>query len=387
MIRHSMFPEKWPTMTLGHVVEFLDNMRVPVKQNERVPGPYPYYGANGLQGTIDNYLFDEPLVLLAEDGGHFGQAGKTIAYRVNGKCWVNNHAHVLRPTGKIDIGFLCHQLQSYDVTPYITGTTRGKLTKASACRIKIVLPPLSEQKRIAAILDKADAIRRKRKAALDMSDEFLRATFLDMFGDPVTNPKGWDVKPLSTLADIMSGVTKGKKLAGKETKTLPYMRVANVQDGRIDLDEIKTIEVSKQDAKTYLLQPGDLLLTEGGDPDKLGRGAVWHGAVAPCIHQNHIFRVRFDHNEVVPEFASVQIGSMRGKRYFLKAGKQTTGIASINKTQLSGFPFLMPPHALQQKFFTICKALKTKTESLAVLQAEADTLFASLSQSAFRGKL
>ena len=121
-----------------------------------MPRRYPYYGANGQQGTIANFIFDEPLVLLAEDGGHFENPDRGIAYRISGKTWVNNHAHVLRPKADIDLAYLCRVLENYDVTPFVTGTTRGKLTKGGASEIPIPLPPLHEQRRIAAILDKAD---------------------------------------------------------------------------------------------------------------------------------------------------------------------------------------------------------------------------------------
>ena len=162
MIRKEQLSPTWKRVLLRDAVEFLDYLRKPVTKIDRTDGQYPYYGANGQQGTIDNFIFDEPLILLAEDGGNFGQEGRTVAYKIEGKCWVNNHAHVLRPKPNVDINFLLRHLEYYDVTPYITGTTRGKLTKDAASRIEIVLPPHPEQKRIAAILDKADSIRRKR---------------------------------------------------------------------------------------------------------------------------------------------------------------------------------------------------------------------------------
>jgi type I restriction enzyme S subunit len=141
---------------LGDVVEFLDSKRRPVTESDRRSGPYPYYGANGLQGTIDEFIFDEPLVLLAEDGGHFDDPERGIAYRVSGKTWVNNHAHVLRPGPNLDLAFLCRVLENYNVTPFVTGTTRGKLTQAGASEIVIPVPPLAEQRRIAEILDRAE---------------------------------------------------------------------------------------------------------------------------------------------------------------------------------------------------------------------------------------
>ena len=116
-------------VTLGDVCEILDNQRVPITASERKSGPYPYYGANGLQDYVDGYIFDDDLVLLAEDGGNFGSKDKPIAYRVSGKCWVNNHAHVLKPKDNIDVNYLCYSLMFYNVDGLVNGATRQKLTQ------------------------------------------------------------------------------------------------------------------------------------------------------------------------------------------------------------------------------------------------------------------
>jgi type I restriction enzyme S subunit len=187
--------------------------------------------------------------------------------------------------------------------------------------------------------------------------------FLDMFGDPVLNPRGWDELSLAQIAEIRSGVTKGRSFNGKPTVMLPYMRVANVQDGKLDLSDIQTIELLESERERFLLRTGDLLLTEGGDPDKLGPGAVWYGEISPCTHQNHVFSLRANQDTIHPEFLSAQIGSQRGKRYFLKVGKQTTGIATINKTVLSVYPALIPPIHLQQEYVDIIEASLTKTKT------------------------
>lgn len=388
MISRSSLTEAYPKKQLGEVVEFLDSMRRPVTESDRRAGEYPYYGANGLQGTIDDFIFDEPLVLLAEDGGHFGTADRGIAYRVSGKTWVNNHAHVLRPKACVDLGFLCRVLENYDVTPWVTGTTRGKLTQAGAAQIMVPLPPLPEQRRIAEILDKADALRAKRRAALTQLDTLTQSIFLDMFGDPATNPKGWaESLVLGDIADIVSGVTIGRKLERKATRTLPYLAVLNVQDRHLDLSVTKTTEATEEEIQRYRLVRNDLLLTEGGDPDKLGRGTLWNDDLPECIHQNHVFRVRLHSDQVTPLFLNWLIGSQRGKRYFLRSAKQTTGIASINMTQLRAFPLLVPPIPLQQEFARkVSVANKLKARHLSGL-TELDALFAVLQHRAFRGEL
>ena len=157
---------------LGDICEFLDHKRKPVSEELRKSGPYPYYGANGQQGWIDDYIFDEPLVLLAEDGGHFGSKTKTIAYKISGKTWVNNHAHVLRPRHNCDVDYITHVLSFYDVSKIISGTTRPKLTKGNSELIRIPLPSLPEQRRIAGQLEQADRLRRTRRYALELSDSF-----------------------------------------------------------------------------------------------------------------------------------------------------------------------------------------------------------------------
>ncbi|HHJ13134.1 MAG TPA: restriction endonuclease subunit S [Gammaproteobacteria bacterium] len=168
--------------------------------------------------------------------------------------------------------------------------------------VQIPVPPLSEQRRIVDILKRADSIRRLRKQAIDTAHQLIPALFIDMFGDPATNPKGWVVKSLREVADIGSGVTKGRKLGGQHTVELPYLAVSNVQDGYLDLTKIKTIRVKPDEIEKYRVLPGDFLMTEGGDPDKLGRGAIWNGELDVCLHQNHVFRVRCDPDRLLPEY-------------------------------------------------------------------------------------
>ena len=180
-------------------------------------------------------------------------------------------------------------------------------------------------------------------------------------------------------------MTKGRSLKGPVT-TVPYLAVANVQDGHVTTDGIKSIEATAEEIEKYSLVRGDLVLTEGGDPDKLGRGAVWDGRVVPCIHQNHIFRVRM-REALVPEFASALLGSERGKRYFLRMAKQTTGIASINMSQLRAFSVLEPPLDLQLRYVARLNAVSALRRRAEVSVAQLDALFASLQHRAFRGEL
>ena len=168
---------------------------------------------------------------------------------------------------------------------------------------------------------------------------------------------------------------------------MPYLAVVDVQDRALNLSTVKTIEATEQEVGRYRLQKGDLLLTEGGDPDKLGRGTLWDDELPECIHQNHVFRVRLTTDAVEPLLLEWLIGSQRGKKYFLRSAKQTTGIATINMTQLRGFPLLLPPAKLQREFVARLAAMEpimaAQSESLSKL----DAAFASLQHRAFRGEL
>jgi type I restriction enzyme, S subunit len=267
-------------------------------------------------------------------------------------------------------------------------TNISNLNHKRTLTLQIPLPPLAEQKRIAGILDAADALRAKRRESLAQLDALLQSTFLDMFGDPVTNPMGWKVgELLGEVSEIVAGLTKGRKLKGNATREVPYLAVVNVQDRHLVLNPLKRIHATESEIQKYRLQDNDLLLTEGGDPDKLGRGTLWHNEVDGCIHQNHIYRVRLHTDKVQPVYLSWLVGSDRGKRYFLRQAKQTTGIATINLTQLRKFPLLNPPLGLQHHFATIVKSVEQQKTRQRTHLAELNTLFASLQQRAFNGEL
>ncbi|MCX5493919.1 restriction endonuclease subunit S [Kaistia dalseonensis] len=162
-------------------------------------------------------------------------------------------------------------------------------------------------------------------------------------------PKGWKTLELDEIAFVQTGIAINGEPDRTNPIRLPYLRVANVQDGHIDLSEVKYITVSEHQVARYALQVGDVLMTEGGDFDKLGRGAVWNGQIAPCLHQNHVFAVRPDQAQVLSAFLAAYCESAAGKRYFLSCSKQTTNLASINSTQLKEMPIVVPPLREQQR--------------------------------------
>lgn len=383
MLRADIFPERWDVVPLGEAVTFLDNMRRPVTASERVAGPYPYYGANGIQGTIDGFIFDEPLLLLAEDGGNFGSPDRDIAYIAEGRYWVNNHAHVIRPKASLDLRFLYRVLQRYDVTPFIKGATRAKLTKGDASLIPIPLPPLPEQKRIAAILDKADAIRRKRQQAIQLADDFLRAVFLDMFGDPVTNPKGWEVDALEQLS---TRVTKGEspKWQGFEygSEGVRFITSENVLWGSLD-ERMKYIPLEfHQKLKRSQVQEGDLLINLVGA--SVGRACLAELNGVPANINQAVSVTTLDHSRLLPEIALYQLLVPSMQRVLLgnvvDAARANISLADIRDLQM-----LVPPTDVQLAFLKVLGKVK---KYMAVNSSFSGlNLFESLSHNAFSGQL
>jgi type I restriction enzyme S subunit len=291
----------------------------------------------------------------------------------------------------MDIKYVFYFLRSqqdYINSKLRSGAAQPHVYAKDIAQLRLQVPPIDVQRRIAANLDQADALRAKRREALAQLDSLTQSIFIEMFGDPVANSKGWpDTTTLGEVANIASGVTKGRNLTGKVTRTIPYLAVANVQDKSLSLSAVKEIEATEDEIERYLLKWNDLILTEGGDPDKLGRGTLWKNELPECIHQNHIFRVRVTSEAVTPLFLNWLVGSQRGKKFFLRSAKQTTGIASINMTQLRSFPLLLPPVELQRDFEKIAEGVAKQhifqTASLSAIEA----LFASLQHRAFRGEL
>lgn len=258
-----------------------------------------------------------------------------------------------------------------------TATTVPILNKTNLQKVSIPIIPKDEQFALAKKMSHIEDARKNRTNSIAIAEEYLRSLFIEMFGDPNMNPKNFSISRLDQVTNIGSGITKGKKYGLKKLVAVPYIRVANVQAGYLDLKEIKTIDVAEAEIERFLLKSGDVLMTEGGDWDKLGRGAVWDDSISPCIHQNHIFRVRPNVKKILPFYLDALLQTSYAKSFFQRASKQTTNLATINKTQLSAFPVPLPPIEQQQKFCEMRNSVaklvfqmeKSATELDALMQA------------------
>ncbi|MFP2910033.1 restriction endonuclease subunit S [Pyxidicoccus sp. 3LFB2] len=204
-------------------------------------------------------------------------------------------------------------------------------------------------------------------------------------------PTGWAWATLRELADLKGGITKGlRRSNGAKVRSVPYLRVANVQRAFLDLSEVKTIEAKESEIADLLLRPGDILFNEGGDRDKLGRGWIWRGELPECIHQNHVFRARLRSTDLQPKLVS-WYANFVGAAYFSDQGKQTTNLASINLTKLGEFPVPVPPVEEQGRIVAEVEKQFTRLDagvaSLKRVQAQLKRYRASVLKAACEGRL
>lgn len=287
----------------------------------------------------------------------------------------------------IHVGFLYYLLRA--LTPVIkrlgAGTTFDEISKRDIRKVHCAIPELvTEQVEIARTGEVIDAAIESARVALASSKAFDHSLLHEILADGIGIGRGakrldhWKQRRVDEVADVGSGVTLGKDITGFKHIELPYLRVANVQDGHLNLETIKSVKVRRNEVDRYRLEPGDVLMTEGGDLDKLGRGAMWEGQIPDCLHQNHIFRVRADRSQLEPAYFACIVESDIAKRYFTRVAKRTTNLASTNKTQVRAFRFPLPPLEEQRQIVEVVKASKAKIRALEQKEAALRQLKQSL---------
>lgn len=384
----------WCRMKEVHLYEITENLdykRKPlnnIERNKMKNNPkYPYYGANGQVDIIDEYIFDEEIICIAEDGGYWGKESK-CSYIVNEKCWVNNHAHVLRVNKEVNIKYLFHYLNYADLSSSITGTTRGKLTKFALNNIKIILPSLEMQKKVVEVLDKAQALIDARKEQIRLMDELIKSKFIEMFGDPVTNPKGWEVKKLKDLSSkIMSGNTpKGGNQVYVE-KGITFFRSQNVWRNRLELNDVVYIdEKTHENMKQSSLKNKDILITKTGrintENSSLGRAAMFLGNDDSANINGHVYLVRIREN-YFNEFILFILTTEEYREYIRRVCVGGIDKRQINKEHLEEFPIINPPIKEQEMFIEYLKSITNIKEDIKKSLLLMDSNFKALIQRFF----
>lgn len=298
--------------------------------------------------------------------------------------------------------------EGQDIRRFGEGSTHTTIYFPEVKAFQIDLPPKAEQRRIVAKLDALTARLARARAELDrvpvLAADIRRSTLSQAFSGALTEalrggsenqgggyPASWRLRKLGEISEIQGGIQVGKKRSITTTMIeTPYLRVANVQRGWLRLDEIKTLGVTAVERERLLLQPGDILMNEGGDRDKLGRGWVWRGEVADCIHQNHVFRIRLLDQKFPPEFVS-HFANEFGQQYFIDEGKQTTNLASISKSKVAALPVPLPPVDEAKEILRLIDAAFARADRLEAEAARArallDRLESAILAKAFRGEL
>lgn len=320
-------------------------------------------------------LFKKGHVLFGKRNAYL----RKVAYAdFDGVC--SAHMMVLKPRiENIEECFFPHFMQSDQFWQRALMISEGSMSPTIKWKVlekqEFLVPPKNEQRRIAAILWAVEDVIVKNEQFVAEVEHYKQLMMRELFHKGIGHsefkkvkkigvvPKDWDVNPLSDVAEIKSGVTLGRKLNGKSIR-LPYLRVANVKDGYLDLSEIKEIDILESEKEKWLLKKDDILVTEGGDWDKVGRGTIWRGEIPNCIHQNHIFSVRVSTNKLLPIYLSYLFSSPYGKKYFQLASKQTTNLASINQKQLKSFIVMIPPLIEQSNIVSILSSIDETVNSV-----------------------
>jgi len=346
-----------------------------------------------------NGVFNSLPVIIFDD---FTTANKFVNFPFKVK---SSAMKILKPKNElVNIKFIFYYMQ----TVHITFDTHKRYWISVFSKLPVPSPPLPEQHSIVSKIEELLSDLENGKQQLQTAQQqlkiyrqsLLKWAFEGRFGfaqrpsNSVKNgelPKGWKWVKLNDICNIIGGVTKGKNYKGKATIHLPYLRVANVQDGYLDLKVIKTIEVLSSDLEKYRLHYGDILYTEGGDKDKLGRGTIWKNEIQDCIHQNHIFRARPLSDNISSKYIAYYSQSKLAKDYFFKHGKQTTNLASINLTILSNLELPITSFEEQhlivlelESKLTVCDKIE---ETIIQSLQQAETLRQSILKKAFEGRL
>jgi type I restriction enzyme S subunit len=294
---------------------------------------------------------------------------------------VVSHLAVIVPGPSLSSRFLYYWLCGKSLGAITHDSDMPSMKTSELAKLAVPLPPLAEQERLVKILDETDALRKLRSEADSRTAELIPTLFHEIFG---TINK---TEALGSVASVNSGVAKGRQFNGKTPVKVPYLRVANVQDGRLDLTKLKEIDALPNEIEKLSLRTGDVVMTEGGDFNKLGRGAMLDRDLPGCIYQNHVFRVRCDRSRLLPEYFASFLLSASARSYFMRCAKKTSNLASINMTQLRALPVPSAPLALQQKFAQRLREIRKMEAAQARSRVGLDALFASLLDKAFKGQL
>lgn len=380
-------PDGWEWKTIEELCEILDRLRKPISQKDRSNGEYPYYGATGIVDYIDNYIFDERLLLIGEDGAKWG-ANENTAFIAEGKYWVNNHAHIMRPNKDLVIdSLLIYYLNTTDLMEYITGATVKKLNQEKLKSINIPLPSLEEQKRIVAKLDnlfaKIDKAISLHQKNIDEANVFMASVLNDVF---VELEEKYEIK---TVYDLCTKITDGTHSTPKYIDSgVPFLSVKNISQGVISFDDTKFISMDEHNllSKRCNVEIDDILYTKVGTT-----------GIAKVVDTDVEFSIFVSIALLKPK--KDLINSMyfqyilNSPNCYEQSQSRTRGVANRNLVlnDIKQIFFPLPPLETQEKVVSYLDEISNKMEKIKQIQKEKmqslKELKASILDQAFKGEL
>ena len=375
----SAVPAKWPLTRLGDICEFKYGKSLP--ETARAGGDISVFGSNGVVGAHNSALTEGPTIVIGRKGSH-GEVNFSPA-----SCWpIDTTYYVDRSATKADIRWLFHRLCGAGLNQMNRAAAVPGLNREDAYRVEILLPPLEEQRRIAAILDQAETLRTQRRTALALLDSLTQSLFLDMFGDPAINQKGWEVKTIEELCEVKGGkrLPKGAEYSPTPTPHR-YIRVTNLSNGQVDQSQLLylTPEIQKSIGR-YIVNTGDVIISIAGSI----------GLVAPVpasldganLTENAAKLVQRRDGNYLPDFLAFMLGTKAIQDQIQShVGQVTIGKLALFRIEKLTIP--LPPLPLQQTFATRIASIEALKATHRRALAALDALFASLQQRAFAGQL
>jgi type I restriction enzyme, S subunit len=391
---------KIPQVLLDDVVEIIGG-GTPSRDNpEYYNGPIPWFtvkdfGENlfltrsqesitekGLRKSASNLIPKGNVILVTRMA-----VGKVAINKIN--IAINQDLKALKCKSSLDPKYLLFFLLSQKETleSQADGATVKGITLDSVKELKIPLPPLEEQKRIAQIAGKCDRLRRTRRYTGQLSDTYLQSVFQEMFGDLLRNSKGWDILPIEDMSQVQGGLQVSQKRNQYSLK-IPYLRVANIYRNYLNLSEIKEIGLTENELRRTALQENDILIVEGhGNSNEIGRASVWNAAIKECVHQNHLIRVRAQTKIINSTYLCFFINSVAGQKYFQDASNTTSGLNTISTGIVNDCPVLVPPLPLQEKFAKTVQCFERLRAQQRESDRQAEHFFQIILHRAFQGEL
>lgn len=344
------------------------------KDLEGHSGEYPIYGASGFIKNVDFYQQENPYVAVVKDGAGIGRIMKLPA-----KSSVIGTMQYIIPNDTVDISYLAYAMEQMHLSKYFTGATIPHIYFKDYQREELPLPPLEEQRRIAAVLDKVSGLIAKRRQQLEMLDELVKARFVEMFGTFPANENNW---PVGKIRDVIKEARYGSSRPAVDGGQYPYLRMNNITyGGYLDLSNIKQIDVPESELPKCSVQRGDVLFNRTNSKELVGKTCVYDRD-EQMVLAGFIIRIRVN-KHILPEFLSGFLNTDFSKQMLLGMCKTAIGQANINAQEMQNIGIYIPPIGLQQEFVDYHHQVKKTKTTISRSLDKLETLKKSLMQEYF----